>query len=323
MSHPSDADSDDLEEGGLGAADELEGGAPEPQDEKLEQDSFDPEELSPPDLEELEGFDDDEDEDEGDEDGQGAEDDSEGAPVEQKAVAKKTKKEEEEEPPGPDIPAPPRKKLLEAMQWAFEKEQVEPELIERFADHAHMVLDANRRVNLTSILDPREMAAKHYLDCWRVTQMASLMGRTILDLGSGAGYPGILLAMAEPHCKVVLVDYREEKAQFHEECIDKLGIKNCSSHGGRAEDYLATNRVDMVVVRDVSSVRENVRTLRKVRHSLKDYLMLKGNSWSREVRAGEREAERLGFTLDTVWEHELPEEMGKRAILVYRAPGAL
>ena len=70
-----------------------------------------------------------------------------------------------------------------------------------------------------------------------------------------------------------------------------------------------------------ATLRENVRLLRKVRHSHKDLMMLKGASWSREVRAAEREAERLGFRLDTVWDHELPEGMGKRAILIYRAPG--
>ena len=64
-----------------------------------------------------------------------------------------------------------------------------------------------------------------------------------------------------------------------------------------------------------------MRLLRKVKHSLKDLLMLKGASWSREVRAAEREAERLGFRLDTVWEHKLPGDLGARAILVYRAPG--
>jgi len=51
-------------------------------------------------------------------------------------------------------------------------------------------------------------------------------------------------------------------------------------------------------------------------------VLWKGPSWSREVRAGEREAERLGFKLDTVFEYTLPEELGKRAIIVYRAPGA-
>ena len=49
--------------------------------------------------------------------------------------------------------------------------------------------------------------------------------------------------------------------------------------------------------------------------------MLKGNSWGREVRAAEREAERLGFKLDRVIDFELPEEMGGRAVVVYRAPG--
>ena len=91
--------------------------------------------------------------------------------------------------------------------------------------------------------------------------------------------------------------------------------------GERAEDHLIRNSYDIVILRAVSSVRENVRTLRKVRHSLRDLVMMKGPSWSREVRAGEREAERLGFKLDTVWEYQLPEELGQRAVLVYRAPG--
>ena len=98
---------------------------------------------------------------------------------------------------------------------------------------------------------------------------------------------------------------------------------NARSIWTRAEDFLTKERVDIVLVRAVSSVRENIRVLRKVRHSLQDMVMLKGNSWSREVRAAEREAERLGFKLDTVWEHELPGEMGQRAVLVYRAPGGV
>jgi 16S rRNA G527 N7-methylase RsmG len=99
-------------------------------------------------------------------------------------------------------------------------------------------------------------------------------------------------------------------------------LKNATAVCDRAEEHLARNNYDVVMIRAVSSVRENVRTLRKVRHSHKDLVMLKGPSWSREVRAGEREAERLGFRLDTVWEHKLPAEMGERAILIYRAPGA-
>lgn len=231
--------------------------------------------------------------------------------------------EEDDEEPGPDVAAPTRKRLRDALSWAFEKEDIEAEVLERFADHARLMLEENRRTNLTAILDPKEVAAKHYLDSWRVTRMTSLVGRTVLDLGSGPGFPGLPLALAEPHCRVVLCDSRKKKADFNQRVIEKLGVRNAESVWARAEEYLETHRVDVVVVRAVSSVRENVRTVRKVRHSLKELVMLKGSSWSREVRAAEREAERLGFVLDTVWEHELPDEMGKRAILVYRAPGAM
>jgi 16S rRNA (guanine527-N7)-methyltransferase len=277
------------------------------------------------DIEDLDEEDEGEEEDE-DEPGENEKAET-GAPAAEETptspVPAKTKKNDEEEPPGPDVPAPPMKALRDALEWAFEKEDVPAELLDRFAEHAHAMLDANRRVNLTAILDPKEVAAKHYLDSWRVTQMMSLMGRKVVDLGTGPGFPGLPIAMAEPHCKVVLIDSTKKKSDFNEELIARLKVKNAEAHWGRAEEYLEKNRVDVVLVRAVSSVRENVRTLRKVRHSLKDLIMLKGASWSREVRAGEREAERLGFKLDTVWEHELPEEMGKRAILVYRAPGAL
>ena len=221
-----------------------------------------------------------------------------------------------------DTPLPAREVLREAMGWAFEAEDVPEALLERYTDHALIVLEGNRRMNLTSIVDPREVAAKHYLDSWRATRLLPLMGRTLLDLGTGAGFPGVPVALAEPQAKVCLVDSTAKRVEFVKESLAKLKCANADALCERAEDHLQRNRYDLVLVRAVSSVRENVRILRKVKHSLKDLVMLKGPSWSREARAAEREAERLGFRLDTVWEHELPGGLGARAILVYRAPGA-
>ena len=230
--------------------------------------------------------------------------------------------DEGECPGDPDTPVPSDAVLLEAMKWGFDGQEIEPELLERFAQHAKLMLETNRLVNLTAITDPKEIAVKHFLDSWRVTQMMSLFGRTVLDLGSGAGFPGLPVAMAEPDARMTICDSTKKRVDYLERVIDELGITNATALWSRAEDHMARTSYDVVLVRAVSSVRENVRLLRKVRHSLKDYVMLKAASWSREVRAGEREAERLGFHLGTVWEHELPEGMGKRAILIYRAPGA-
>ncbi|MBL8859487.1 MAG: 16S rRNA (guanine(527)-N(7))-methyltransferase RsmG [Planctomycetes bacterium] len=223
----------------------------------------------------------------------------------------------------PDTPVPSLDELRSAMDWAFEGEEIKPEILNLFAQHARLLLEHNRNVNLTSIVDPKEVAAKHYLDSWRVTRFISLYGKSVMDLGSGAGFPGLPVAMGERMVRVTLVDSTQKRVDFLQASIDALGVTNASAVWARAEDHLARNNYDVVLARAVSSVRENVRTLRKVRHSHKDLVMLKGPSWSREVRAGEREAERLGFKLDTVMEHKLPGEMGDRAILVYRAPGGL
>jgi 16S rRNA (guanine527-N7)-methyltransferase len=218
-------------------------------------------------------------------------------------------------------PVPSLDELRAAMAWAFEGEEIAAHLLDRFAEHARVVLDGNRRMNLTAIVEPREVAAKHYLDSWRTTRLLPLVGRALLDMGTGAGFPGMPVALSEPQARVVLLDSTRKRIDFVNECIAALKVPNASAVAERAEDHLARNKYDIVLVRAVSSVRENVRLLRKVRHSHKDLVMLKGPSWSREARAAEREAERLGFRLDTVWEHKLPGELGDRAFLVYRAPG--
>jgi len=218
-------------------------------------------------------------------------------------------------------PLPSLDELRSAMDWAFEVEDVAAKLLDAFAEHARMILEGNRRMNLTSILEPRELAAKHYLDSWRTTQFLPIFGRTVLDLGCGAGFPSVPMALAEPDTKFVALDAKPSRIDFLTESIEALGLRNVEAVCARGEDFLIKRRVDIVVARALSSVRENVRLLRKVRQSMHDLVMLKGKSWSRELRAGEREAERLGFRFDTVWEHQLPGEMGQRAILIYRAPG--
>jgi 16S rRNA (guanine527-N7)-methyltransferase len=234
-------------------------------------------------------------------------------------------REAEGDEPDPELakrPLPSEDELLEALTWAFQGEEVPSGLLPSFARHARLVLEANRQLNLTAIIEAREVAVKHYLDSWRATRLLPMLGKHVVDLGSGAGFPGMPAALGEPNCRVTLVETRKKKADFLEQSIRQLGLKNARAVWARGEDFLATQRCDVVFIRALSSVRENVRMLRKVRHSFMDLILFKGPSWSREVRASEREAERLGFRLDTVWEHELPGGMGQRALLVYRSPSA-
>lgn len=229
--------------------------------------------------------------------------------------------EEPEELLYADAPLPSDDELRAAMDWAFEVEEVPAGLLDRFAAHARMVLEGNRSMNLSSLVAPREVAAQHYLDSWRTTQFLAIFGRTVLDLATGAGFPAVPMALAEPDTKFLAVDARRSRVDFLTQCADELELRNLEAIHAKGEEFLLQRKVDIVVVRGLSSVRENVRLLRKARQGMHDLVMLKGKSWSRELRAAEREAERLGFRFDTVWEHELPGEQGQRAILIYRAPG--
>lgn len=290
-----------------------------------EEETFE-EAIDPADLADL-GFDDEdgEEEDEDEEsDGDSEVGDSKAPAKAKKKTIKKGEEEENEVPEFPDTPIPSKKVMLNALEWAFSGEDNVPEgLLEKYADHARLLLKTNRELNLTSVIDPKEVAAKHYLDSWRLTKLLPLMAKTVLDLGPGGGFPGIPLALAEPMLSMVLCESGPRRAAYLEKAVKETGVTNARVVNERAEDWLVDEKVNMVVIRDVSSVRENIRTLRKVRHSMRDVVMLKGNSWSRELRAAEREAERLGFRLDTVWEHDLPGEMGHRVVLVYRAPGGM
>jgi 16S rRNA (guanine(527)-N(7))-methyltransferase RsmG len=166
-----------------------------------------------------------------------------------------------------DLAVPSVDELRDALAWAFSTEEVAPELLDRFAAHAKLVLDGNRVMNLTAIVDPKEVAAKHYLDSWRTTRLLSLLGRNVLDLGTGAGFPGMPIAIAEPQARVCMVDSTQKRIDFVARCIAQLGLRNATAVAARAEEHLARNKYDIVLMRAVSSVRENVRLLRKVRHS--------------------------------------------------------
>ncbi|MEE2940605.1 MAG: 16S rRNA (guanine(527)-N(7))-methyltransferase RsmG, partial [Planctomycetota bacterium] len=222
--------------------------------------------LDDDDFEEEED-DDGEEPDEGGEDAEGSEEEPK-----KKSRSKKRKGSDEDEPvEHPDTPIPTPKKMRGALDKAFAGlDGVDDRLLDLMAQHAIALLETNRVMNLTAILDPKEIALKHYLDCWQVTRAVPLVARTILDLGSGGGFPGLPIAMAEPDCSMILCESIGKKAKFLEEAVAKLGLKNVRVAHSRAEDYLATHRVDMVVCRAVSSVRENIRTLRKVRHSVKE-----------------------------------------------------
>ena len=104
-----------------------------------------------------------------------------------------------------------------------------------------------RRINLTAIRDAKAMISGHILDSLAVRPF--LNGRRIIDIGTGAGFPGLPLAIAEPELEFVLLDSNGKKLSFVRHITALLGLPNVATVKSRAEDYAPGERFDTVIAR--------------------------------------------------------------------------
>lgn len=110
----------------------------------------------------------------------------------------------------------------------------------------------NRRVNLTAIRDLETMVSGHILDSLVVRPL--LEGRRVIDVGTGAGFPGLPLAIAEPQIEFGLLDSNGKKISFVQHVIGELGLSNATAIRARAEDYAPAERFDTVIARALASI---------------------------------------------------------------------
>jgi len=110
----------------------------------------------------------------------------------------------------------------------------------------------NERVNLTGIRDPQDMITRHFSDS--LVARPLLKGNRVLDVGTGAGFPGLPLAIAEPDRLFVLVDSNNKKIMFVSHAAALLGLSNVTAIKSRSEDYAPAERFDTVIARAVAAL---------------------------------------------------------------------
>jgi 16S rRNA (guanine527-N7)-methyltransferase len=123
--------------------------------------------------------------------------------------------------------------------------------------HLDLLDDWNSRMNLTAIRDRPSQLTKHLLDS--LTVLPYLEGARIADVGSGAGFPGIPLAVVEPHRHFTLIESTGKKCRFLEHVRDTLELKNVEVVQSRAESYKPEVRFDTVLARAVGPVADLVK----------------------------------------------------------------
>ena len=128
---------------------------------------------------------------------------------------------------------------------------------EKLKNYAEFLLSYNEHTNLTAIKNIDEVYLKHFYDSLTLSKIANFTNESLLDIGTGAGFPGLVLAIVYPNLQVTLLDSNNKKIKFLQECLSKLNLKNVTLVQERAEVYTKNNRekFDYVTSRAVAELR--------------------------------------------------------------------
>ena len=127
-----------------------------------------------------------------------------------------------------------------------------PALI-RYAD---LLVEKNQVMNLTAITEPADIAALHFLDSAALLTLADWKGKTVADIGTGAGFPGLPLRIVDPSIRLTLLDAQNKRVEFLKEVCGELGLADVECVHARAEEFAADHRegFDLVTSRAVAAL---------------------------------------------------------------------
>ncbi len=122
------------------------------------------------------------------------------------------------------------------LQQLFPEGGYPPEAPEQLARYGELLLEKNKVMNLTAIRDPEGVAHLHMLDCAALLGCADFSGRTLIDVGTGAGFPGLVLKILVPSLQVTLLDSLGKRVTWLGEVIRELGLTGAAAVHARAEE---------------------------------------------------------------------------------------
>ena len=179
------------------------------------------------------------------------------------------------------------------------------ELLLRFAE---ALLEKNKVMNLTAITDPIDVAQLHLLDCAAVLTFADIKGKSLVDVGTGAGFPGMPLQIMEPTAKCTLLDSLGKRINFLQEVCDELELSHTRCVHARAEEYARDHReqFDFATSRAVAALNvlcELALPMVKVGGA---FLAMKSVDSDEELRQAKSAIAQLGGSVESVQDYIIP-----------------
>jgi 16S rRNA (guanine527-N7)-methyltransferase len=183
-----------------------------------------------------------------------------------------------------------------------------PDRQDKLLTYLHLLQKWNRVYNLTAIRDPRQMVSYHLLDSLSVVPY--LWPRRWVDVGCGAGLPGLVIALARPDWEFSLVDSSSKKTSFVQQCIIELGLENAKVYCARVEEWKPQRKFDGIISRAYTELGEFLRSTR--------HLVADDGRWAAMKGAPERELRGMpdGCRVDQLIPLQVPGLNAARTLVI-------
>jgi 16S rRNA (guanine527-N7)-methyltransferase len=185
-----------------------------------------------------------------------------------------------------------------------------------------LLLKHNQRFNLTAITAPREVALKHFLDSLTCLTVLPETTQSLCDVGSGAGFPGLPIAIARPDLNVTIIESTKKKCQFLQTCAADLGLSGVGVVCARAEDAgrdpALRASFAAVVSRAVASLPVLAELCLPLVAPSGVFIAMKGPEGERQAQDAANAIRTLGGAVESVRTLSLPQGAGQRSLVVVR-----
>ena len=189
---------------------------------------------------------------------------------------------------------------------------------DRFDKYAQMLVETNKTLNLTAITEPDEIVSKHFVDCLSVFNFVDFPeGAKVIDVGTGAGFPGVVLLIARPDLNITLLDSTKKRLGFVEAVVGELGLAAEIVHmraeeAGKADDY--REQYDIALARAVANMQTLSEYCLPFIKKGGIFAAMKGAKAAQELEAAQGAVRKLGGEIIKSEEFTLPL-CGERTIL--------